>query len=317
MKKKILIFMLSALVLVSILTVPAMAVVGKSSEFYVADYANVLSDSTKQEIISANASLEQYCKGAQIVVVSVEYLDGMYSDEYATKLMNDWGVGSSSENNGMLLLFATKENKGWLATGAGIDDDFTSDTANDYLDRYFWKEFDKGNYDSAVSKLFPRLTSWYESYYNVSFSSQGGNNGSYEEYRDTSSSFSRFLYRNMSTIIVFLLIIVVILINDRRRYRMYYSYMGMPVPPYHFWFLWTGPHRHWRGPRGPGGPGGPRGPRGPGGWGGPGGPGGWGGSGRGGGGFGGFGGGGRGGSGGFGGGFGGGGHSGGGGGGRR
>ena len=100
-----------AIVLMLAVSVPALAVVEQSSEYYVADYASVLSDATEKAIINYNGALETQCSGAQIVVVTVKYLDGMYSDEYANQLFNDWGVGSKDENNGMLLLLAVNENR--------------------------------------------------------------------------------------------------------------------------------------------------------------------------------------------------------------
>jgi uncharacterized protein len=87
----------------------------------------------------------------------VQYLDGYYSDEYALQLFNDWGVGDAEKNNGMLLLLATMEGKAWLTQGAGIKNDFTDTYINELLDEYFWKDFDKGNFDAAVNKLFPKL----------------------------------------------------------------------------------------------------------------------------------------------------------------
>ncbi len=151
-----------------VLALPAQAVVDKSESYYVADYAEVLSEATEQKIISANATLEQSCSGAQIVVVTVQYMDGMSADEYAYTLFNDWGVGSSTENNGMLLVFATQENRGWLAVGSGINDSFTDDICGDYLDQYFWDDYDAGNYDAGVTALFDALYNWYLKEYNVS-----------------------------------------------------------------------------------------------------------------------------------------------------
>lgn len=83
MKKKL--CLLTAFILaLSLLSLPAFAVVDKSEDFYVADYASVLSEETKQVIIDTNGYLEQNCSGAQIVVVTIEYLDTyQYSDEYA------------------------------------------------------------------------------------------------------------------------------------------------------------------------------------------------------------------------------------------
>ncbi len=117
MKKRIICSLL-IIMLALAFAAPAGAVVQRSEEYYVADYAQVLSDDIEQKIISSNVDLEQKCEGAQIVVVTVEYLDGMYADEYAMRLFNDWGVGSREKNNGMLLLLATEEKKCWLTTGA-------------------------------------------------------------------------------------------------------------------------------------------------------------------------------------------------------
>ena len=250
--------------------------------------------------MSVNGELEYNCKGAQVVVVTVKYLDGMYSDEYAMQLFNDWQVGDQTENNGMLLLLATEENKGWLTVGEGISGSFTDDMANDYLNTYFWNDFDNGDFDGAVKFLFPQLMYWYEDYYNTDFfSSYYGssdstaddnydynyddgnydyNDGYYDDGFGTLGLFGMilsFIFRNIVLIVI--LIVFISLVNaDRRRYRAYYSYMGIPMPPYHFWFMFGGPHRRWwhdhhdhwggpggPGPRGPGGPGGPRPPRGP------------------------------------------------------
>ena len=265
MKKRLAAFIVVVFMLAGMFS--ASAVVDKSDEFYVADYAGVLSDTLEERIISLNGDLEYYCKGAQLVVVTVEYLDGMYSDEYAMQLFNNWGVGNAQENNGMLLLLATQENKAWLTVGDGIYGDFDSGMVDDYFNEYFWDDFDKGDFETAVSNMFTALFNWYGNYYGVA--SDGGtsqNTGDYRqpEYYDNSYREPGLGYRilswfmsRISLIIIVVIIVVSIVSSDRRRYRAYYTYMGMPIPPYHFWYMWSGPHRHWRGPRPPrgGGPG--------------------------------------------------------------
>lgn len=151
----------------------AFAVVDRSDSFYAADYADVLSDATEQMIINYNGALEHQCMGAQIVVVTVRYLDGMYCDEYAYKLFNEWGVGSGTENNGMLLLLATEENKAWLAYGLGLNRDLDDAQVDAMLDRYFWDDFDRGNYDGAVTKLFNALLRWFDGKYSTNVSGSG------------------------------------------------------------------------------------------------------------------------------------------------
>ncbi len=154
------------LLLSLLLALPALAFVEPSGAFYVTDKAEVLTKKTEDRIISQNELL--YAEtGAQICVVTLPYLDedGYYADEYAVQLMNDWQVGDREKNNGMLLLLVTEAGKGWLSTGDGINEALTNEQVDTLLKRWFWKKFDDGDYDGAVSDLFDRLIDWYEDYY--------------------------------------------------------------------------------------------------------------------------------------------------------
>lgn len=157
----------------------ASAVVAPSGDFYVTDCAEVLSAETEQLIINYNGALEKQCNGAQIAVVTVKYLDGMYCDEYAYQLFNDWGIGSSQYNNGMLLLLATEENKAWLAYGLGLNGCLDEDTVDDMLEDHFWSKFDRGRYDEAVTELFMELLEWYDDEYSAQTAYSGNSNQYY------------------------------------------------------------------------------------------------------------------------------------------
>jgi uncharacterized membrane protein YgcG len=239
--------------------VPALALVGQSDAYYVADEAGVLSDEIERKIISSNADLEQKCDGAQIVVVTVQYLDGMKADEYAVTLFNNWGVGDKEANNGMLLLLATGENKAWLTVGDGIAGSMTNRKIDSYLEQFFWTEFDKGNYETATSNLLEALFSWFADYYNVN-----QQNGAYAEsnFGNTGvgvarENFGAFLFLGIFGIAFFMFLVTIISsgVKDRKKHEEYYQHLGSPTPPYHFWYIWgTRPHRvWWYGPGGPGG----------------------------------------------------------------
>lgn len=262
MMKKTFSFILALCLFLS-LGVSAFAVVDQSESFYVADYSNVLSNDTEQMIINYNGSLEQQCQGAQIVVVTVDYLDGMYSDEYAYQLFNDWGVGSADYNNGMLLLLAIQENKAWLAYGLGLSSLIDSDQVDSLLDKYFWKDFDRGNYDEAVTSLFNALLAWYDEQYDAQVVQSGTSVSSGNEYYTGYSqpSFGERLSHVLGSIIEILVVIAVlsVLFGGGRRGRG----VGSWLP----WFLlfnsrsndrrrdpWDNDRRG--GPRGPGGFGG-------------------------------------------------------------
>ncbi len=160
----------SMLLLTLLLTIPAFAIeleAGTGEAFYVQDTANVLSAETEAQIVSYNETLESQCNNAQLVVVTVSYLDED-SDVAALQLMNDWGVGSAEDSNGMLLLLVANEYRGWLATGDGIDSVFTDKTADEYLNEYFWNYIDNNQYDKGVLSLCSALYDWYIDYYNTS-----------------------------------------------------------------------------------------------------------------------------------------------------
>jgi uncharacterized protein len=266
MRKKAGRLLACALCLAALLAVPALAFVEKTEEFYVADYAGVLRQATKEYILSANKEL--YAEtGGQIVVVTVQYLDGYYSDEYALQLFNDWGVGDAERNNGMLLLLATMEGKAWLTQGAGIANDFTDSYINELLDRYFWKDFDGGDFDAAVNKLFPKLLGWYEDYYGVSIgdgASSGKAGGSYGYSYEPGyggSGLGFFAAIPVFMVIIFIIFILAFVGSVFGRVRRRFFFFGPWIGP-----RWGGYHSHYhnypppgtgffssRGPRPPGG----------------------------------------------------------------
>ncbi len=217
MKNKRFLSFVSALLLLLALTVPAHAVVSQSSSFYCADYANVLSSDTEQTIINYNGALEQQCSGAQIVVVTVDYLGGMNSDEYAYKLFNDWGVGSSQYNNGMLLLLAVEENKAWLAYGLGLNSELSSNDVDSLLEKYFWDDFDAEKYDQAVTKLFKALLKWYDDFYdsNVLNSGKVSSSNNYQQYNSANNG-STSTFKMIIEIIILILILNAIFGGRRR-----------------------------------------------------------------------------------------------------
>jgi len=282
-------------------------------EFLVMDDAGVLSNATRSGLLSANMSLMQHGNGAQIAVSIVDNYNEDDLRWYAESIF----TGNRIANNGMLILLLTEQLDGWFVVGPDIANAFTDSMVQQYLNTYFWPDVDARNFDVAVKKITDALFAWYADYYS---SNQGG-------HAAQQSTMQQDYYNQpgraspMTTVIVFvvifgLLFFIIVAMSatgDRRRHRLYYTHMGMPIPRYHWWYMWgPRPYRTWyrTNYRNNYWGGGPRGPRGPGGFGG----GGFGGGGRSGGGFGGggrsgggFGGGGR-----SGGGFGGGGRSGGG-----
>ena len=70
------------------------AIVSQTSNFYVNDSAGILSSETKQYIMNKSVKLNNV-DGTQIVVVTVNDLEGMAIEDYATKLFRSYGIGDN------------------------------------------------------------------------------------------------------------------------------------------------------------------------------------------------------------------------------
>lgn len=225
--KRVFALSLTLLIIFSI-AISAYAFHEPTEDFYVADYADVLSSSTEDMIIQQNDLLYEQT-GAQIVVVTVRYLEsGYYADEYAVKLFNDWGVGDAERNNGILILLVTEEGKGWVTQGSGIKNKLTNDDINYMLDKYFWKKFDNGDYDGAVEKLFEELIEWYEDTYNFTLG-----DSTYVDTTPQSSTASNSKFYIKVAIVIILVILFTSTGNvSSRRRRSGYNFW---VPPPRTW----------------------------------------------------------------------------------
>ena len=246
----------AALLGAALLTGTAGAVVEPTDAFYVADYADVLSEETEQYIIDQNEALFE-ATGGQIVVVAVDFMDGMDSADYAMAVAEKWGgIGDAERNNGFLLVYAVGENKVWAMAGAGIEDALSASTIEGWLEDDFYDGYDAGEYDSATRAFFDDVYGWYESYYATSSTGAVSQPVPDYEYLPQPENDHFYTYTGSSLVGTLLslflaplivVIIVVAILADGWRYRRYHRrYMGpgMPPPPYVYRpFIFGRPHR--------------------------------------------------------------------------
>lgn len=172
---------LSFTLLLFLTAFPALAaasVLQPTDDFYVCDSANVLDEATEGHIILNNDALYEAC-GAQIVIVTVDSTDSTSIEDYAYTLFNDWGIGSSSKNNGLLLVMAIDDDDYWLVQGSGLQDYITAGDLDDMLFDELEPEFAEKNYSAGAVKLFDALFESVTRIYNLSLSVD---NSLYEEY---------------------------------------------------------------------------------------------------------------------------------------
>ncbi len=120
----------------------------------VVDDAGVLSDETTAYMDELNGALEANCAGAQIGVLTVKSTGDITAENYAMEAFNTWGIGSSSENNGMLILLIMEsplfeDGDYYVTYGCGFDDTEMAQQIS-ALAQTMEDDFAAGDYDSAV-----------------------------------------------------------------------------------------------------------------------------------------------------------------------
>ena len=128
----------------------ALSIPKQDESIYVNDYAFVLSEATKKELISMNQTSD-YDTGGYVVVATFDFVDEDLYD-FSYRLFNEWGIGSSEYNNGILLVLDIGNDNYCYILGKGIESVLTDSEAWDIIDDYMEPDFAVKNYDQAVLK---------------------------------------------------------------------------------------------------------------------------------------------------------------------
>ena len=142
------------------------AVVKPTADFYVNDYAGLLSQETKNYIINTNKSL---CSktGAQIVVVTIPNLENNSLEEYATELFRNFGIGDKNKNNGVLLLLSLQERKFRVEVGYGLEGILPDAKTGRIQDEYIIPYLKQNNWNDGIKNGFSAFLDVISKEYNV------------------------------------------------------------------------------------------------------------------------------------------------------
>jgi uncharacterized protein len=84
----------------------------------------------------------------QIAIVTVPTIGDDAIEDYALKILRDWGVGNKKTNNGVVILAAIKERKVWISTGYGLEGSIPDLTAKEIVDNEIIPNFKGGASDN-------------------------------------------------------------------------------------------------------------------------------------------------------------------------
>jgi uncharacterized protein len=143
------------MVLVTILLLPGTAYASypTRTDTYVNDYAGILDAASEGTIRDMFRNLMDD-SGVEAVVVTISSVHDYQTsddtiDSFATHLFNQWGIGSSQENNGILILVAATDRDCRIELGAGYGTKYDS-AMQQVIDEHMIPYFKTGDYQTGI-----------------------------------------------------------------------------------------------------------------------------------------------------------------------
>lgn len=127
---------------------------------YIHDFANVLSTSVKEELNHYSEQLDKGT-GAEIMVVTVDTINGEEPKMYATKMIRSWGIGDAQKNNGVLILATFGQGDGnndvVIAVGQGLEGALPDGKLGRILDTAFYPNVRAGDINKAFKATYAEV----------------------------------------------------------------------------------------------------------------------------------------------------------------
>ena len=116
------------------------------------DIAHVM---TADQVSALERKLDAYDDSTsnQIVIVTVPTTGDYSIEDYALKILRDWGVGNKKNNNGVVVLAAIQDRKVTISTGYGLEGAIPDITAKSIIDNSIVPNFKGGSDDNYYRGL--------------------------------------------------------------------------------------------------------------------------------------------------------------------
>ena len=130
---------------------PAFAINFPALTGRVVDQANIIQSDTRAAIEQKSADLEEK-SGIQLVVATVNSLEGQEIEPYANELFRKWALGEKKKNNGVLLLVAPNERRVRIEVGYGLEGTLTDALSKVIISNAMTPRFKAGNFSEGISR---------------------------------------------------------------------------------------------------------------------------------------------------------------------
>ncbi len=115
----------------------------------VVDGAKLFSEDAARQMGFQLSNLKQI-SGPQVVVMTVPSLGGAKIENYSLRIANQWGIGDTGRNDGVLLLIAPTEKQVRIEVGKGLEGVLTDAISKQIITGQMLPHFRKGNMEAAA-----------------------------------------------------------------------------------------------------------------------------------------------------------------------
>lgn len=115
----------------------------------VSDHADILSPSQEQALTEQLEAFEALTEH-QMVVTTVDSLNGEEIADFTRNLANAWGVGRADHDDGVVILVAPNERRVRIAVGYGLEKELSDTFCQKVLDSIMLPSFRKADYAGGI-----------------------------------------------------------------------------------------------------------------------------------------------------------------------
>lgn len=123
---------------------------------YVVDLAGIFTKDTLYQLNTSLQDLERKTT-AQVLVLTVQSLDGQSIEEFAFNTKEKWKLGQKSKDNGVLVVVALKDRKYRFEVGYGLESVLPDSLVGMIGRQYLVPNFKKGDYGIGISHAIAAL----------------------------------------------------------------------------------------------------------------------------------------------------------------
>ncbi len=120
----------------------------QTEEFYVNDFAGIFSEEQKKQLMESAIELDSTYDGIQVVVTTVNSLNGHEIEEYAKAMYDQYGIGKDSM--GILILLSVEDRDVRIETGNQMQLYITDSISGRILDDYGMEHFKNNEFAQGL-----------------------------------------------------------------------------------------------------------------------------------------------------------------------